>query len=47
MQFMLPLSLGQEGLREAMDLKLPDENISHTEITERLNGALPPDIRVI
>lgn len=46
-QFMLPLSLGQEGLREAMDLKLLDADFPYAEITERLNSALPPDIRVI
>ena len=45
-QFMLPLSLGQEGLREAMDLRLL-EDIPYEEVTERINGALPPDIRVI
>ena len=46
-QFMLPLSLGQEGLREAMDFRLLDENIPHEQVTERINGALPLDIRII
>lgn len=45
-QFMLPLSLGQEGLREAADFRLLEE-IPNAEVTERLNNALPPDIRVI
>lgn len=45
-QFMLPLSLGQEGLREAMDFRLL-EDIPHGEVTERLNGALPQDIRAV
>ncbi len=45
-QFMLPLSLGQEGLREAADFRLL-EDISHEEVTERLNRALPRDIRVV
>lgn len=45
-QFMLPLSLGQEGLREAADFRLLEE-ISHEEVTERLNNALPLDIRVV
>lgn len=45
-QFMLPLSLGQEGLREAADFRLLEE-IPNAEVTERLNTALPPDIRVI
>lgn len=44
-QFMLPLSLGQEGLREAMDFRLL-EDISPDETARRLNEALPADIRV-
>lgn len=45
-QFMLPLSLGQEGVREAMDFRLL-EDIPYVEVTERLNNALPLDIRVV
>ncbi len=45
-QFMLPLSLGQEGLREAADFRLL-EDIPREEVTERLNRALPQDIRVV
>ncbi len=45
-QFMLPLSLGQEGLREAADFRLI-EDVPHEEVTERLNRALPRDIRVV
>ncbi len=43
--FMLPLSLGQEGLHEAMDFRLT-EDLPYDEVKERLNAALPPDIRV-
>lgn len=43
--FVLPLSLGQEGEREAMDFRLL-EDIPYEEVAERLNNALPPDIRV-
>ena len=43
--FMLPLSLGQEGLREAVDIRLL-RDIPYTEVTKRLNAALPPDIRI-
>ena len=46
LQFMLPLSLGQEGLREAVDFRLLDE-ISLEQTANRLNEALPNDIRVI
>ena len=45
-QFMLPLSLGQESVREAMDFRLLEE-VPHNEVTERINAALPLDIRVI
>lgn len=45
-QFMLPLSLGQEGVREAMDFRLL-EDISYEEVTDRLNKALPLDIRAV
>lgn len=45
-QFMLPLSLGQESVREAMDFRLL-EDIPHEEVTERINAALPLDIRII
>lgn len=43
--FMLPLSLGQEGLHEAMDFRLT-EDVPYSEVKDRLNAALPPDIRV-
>ena len=45
-QFMLPLSLGQEGIREAMDFRLLEE-IPHSEVTDRINSMLPLDIRII
>lgn len=43
--FMLPLSLGQEGIHEAMDFRLT-EDVPYSEVRERLNAALPPDIQV-
>lgn len=46
LQFMLPLSLGQEGLREAVDFRMLEE-IPHEETAQRLSKALPDDIRVI
>ncbi len=45
-QFMLPLSLGQEGIREAADFKLT-ENVPYEEVTQRLNSGLPLDLRII
>lgn len=44
-QFMLPLSLGQEGLREAADFRLTEE-IPPEEVTARLNASLPLDLRI-
>lgn len=44
--FMLPLSLGQEGTREAMDFRLL-RDVPFDEVKERLNAALPPDIRAV
>lgn len=44
--FMLPLSLGQEGVCEAMDFRLTEE-ISPDEVMKRLNDSLPPDISVL
>lgn len=46
LQFMLPLSLGQEGLRESVDLRLLEE-IPFEETKKRLSEALPFDIKVI
>ncbi len=44
--FMLPLSLGQEGVCEAMDFRLT-EDVAPEEVMQRLNDSLPPDIRII
>ena len=44
--FMLPLSLGQEGVCEAMDFRLT-EDVPAEEVMQKLNDSLPPDIRII
>ena len=44
--FALPLSLGQEGLEESMDIKLPDD-FPEEMLPERLNAVLPPVLPVI
>lgn len=43
--FSLPLSLGIQGKRESMDLRLIDE-ICEKELMDRLNSCLPKDIQV-
>lgn len=42
----LPLSLGTEGIRESMDIKLTDD-MSFDEVKDKLNAVLPSDVRVI
>ncbi len=44
--FPLPLPLGQEGLREAMDLRL-EEALPFDEIVKRFEGTLPEGIRIL
>ena len=46
LSFPLPLPLGQEGLREAMDLRL-EQDMPFEDIRGRLNAALPDGLRVI
>lgn len=46
MTFALPIALGTEGLCESVDLRLT-EHVPFDEIVERMNHALPPDIRAI
>ena len=44
--FAAPLSLGFEGLRETMDLRL-EEDMPYDELVERLNAALPEGYKAI
>ena len=46
MTFALPLSLGQQGLREPLDIRIVDE-ISPDDIAERLNDALPEGLSIV
>ncbi len=43
--FSLPTSVGTESLCEFLDIKIPVDN-DYNDIPKRLNGNLPPDIRV-
>ncbi len=43
--FALPLSLGQEGLQESMDIKLPDD-YDLSVLPEQLNAVLPEGLEV-
>ncbi len=44
--FAAPLSLGHEGLRETMDLRL-EEEMAYDELVERLNRVLPEGIEAV
>lgn len=44
--FALPLPLGVEGERESFDFRLGEDAFPLAVIGERLNAALPPDLRV-
>lgn len=44
--FAAPLSLGQEGLRESMDIRL-EEDMDYVRLIQRLNEVLPQGITVV
>ena len=44
--FAAPLSLGQEGLRESMDIRL-EEDMDYAQLNQRLNEVLPQGIVVV
>ena len=44
--FAAPLSLGYEGLRESMDIRL-EEDMDYAELVARLNEVLPEGIRAV
>ncbi len=44
--FAAPLPLGQEGLRETMDLRL-EQDMDMTALVERINAALPEGMRAL
>lgn len=46
MNFAMPLSLGIEGLREIVDIRVED-GISDSEIKSSLEKVMPPDVRIL
>lgn len=46
MNFAMPLSLGIEGLREILDIRV-DDSISDSEIKSSLEKVMPPDICIL
>jgi len=47
LSFPLPLPLGQEGLREALDLRIEEAGYRLQEAGDRLNAVLPEGLRVL
>ena len=47
LSFALPLPLGQEGLREAMDIRLEQDDMPLDEVLRRFDGVLPEGIAVL
>ncbi len=46
MTFLMPLPLGQAGLREPLDIRIEDD-MSFKEIKERLNAVMPEGIEIV
>lgn len=46
MNFSMPLTLGVEGMREALDLRMV-EDIGPQDLKDRLNAVMPTDIRIL
>lgn len=46
MTFLMPLPLGQTGLREPLDIRI-EEDMSFDEIKSRLNSAMPEGIKIV
>lgn len=46
MNFAMPLSLGIEGLREILDIRVEDE-MTDAELKSALEQVMPPDIRIL
>ncbi len=46
MTFPLPLSLGQQGMHEPLDIRITDE-ISCDEIVKRMNSTLPTGLKIV
>lgn len=47
MTFLMPLPLGQVGMREPIDIKIEDDEITFKEIQNRLNAVMPQGIEIV
>lgn len=47
MTFLMPLPLGQSGMREPLDIKIEQDDITFKQIKERLNAVVPEGIEIV
>lgn len=47
MTFLMPLPLGQVGMREPLDIRVEDDNITNKEVRERMNAVLPEGLEIV
>lgn len=47
MTFLMPLPLGQVGMREPIDIKIEDDEMTFKEIQSRLNAVMPQGIEIV
>lgn len=47
MTFLMPLPLGQTGMREPLDIRIEDDGITNKEIRERMNSVLPDGLEIV
>ncbi len=47
MTFLMPLPLGQSGMREPLDIKIEQDDMSFKQIKESLNSVMPEGIEIV
>ncbi len=47
MTFLMPLPLGQTGMREPLDIRTESDDISNKEIMQRMNAVLPDGLEIV
>jgi len=47
MTFLMPLPLGQVGMREPLDLRIEDDSITNKELKDRMNAVLPEGLEIV
>lgn len=47
MTFLMPLPLGQVGMREPLDIRIEDDSITNKEVKDRMNAVLPSGLEIV